>query len=288
MGDKKSPVKKYTFYAAFVTAAFLVVVLAVLIISSIVFAVSDGGNSDIGGSNASSGGDGGGSVSTTQTVTVDEATLKGKVSTADTDIQKNRSKNGDDTKKYYYAMSGDTLKSDAFTAMDAMLVEFFKQSQKPVFVGGAKQISDKTGYVVEIRNDGDSFSAAKAISETDTTYKWIFDNAYKYGFVYNKNTFIYVGVAAATYMRNNSKTVTSLDAFANTVKAKAVSVSVMGIGATKATSYQIYYLAVGGGELKLPANYGYTVIPHGTSGYIVTVDTSSKTASTSNTTGGVG
>lgn len=287
MGDKKSPVKKYTLCAALVTAAVLVLVLAVLIISSIVFAVSDGGNSDIGGS-ASSGGDGGGSVSTAQTVTVDEATLKGKVSITDTDIQKNRSKNGDDTKKYYYAMSGDTLKSDAFTAMDTMLVEFFKQSQKPVFVGGAKQISDKTGYVVEIRNDGDSFSAAKAISETDTTYKWIFDNAYKYGFVYDKNTFTYVGVAAATYMRNNSKTVTSLDVFANTVKSKAVSVSVMGAGATKATSYQIYYLAVGGGELQLPANYGYTVIPHGTSGYIVTVDTSSKIASTSNTTGGVG
>ena len=115
-------------------------------------------------------------------------------------------------------------------------------------------------------------------------YKWIYTNAYKYGFIYNEDTFTYVGLAAATYMKN--KSVTSYDTFVSTLKAngdKNVAVSAINVETGKSATFQMYYIAAGA-ELKVPANYDYFAIGNSTDGYVVTVNMSKKTASASTDT----
>ena len=153
-------------------------------------------------------------------------------------------------------------------------------SNTKVFVGGTEQTDNKSGTVVEIRKDASSFSEAEPITN-DKTYGWIFSNAYKYGFIYEDNSFTYVGVAAAKYLSGKG----TLDTLATKLEAnngKNVSVSATEIGATKASSYQIYYLSADA-ELKVPTNYKYTVMADGTNGYVITVDTSKKISAPSST-----
>lgn len=275
-GKNTSPARKYTVYAALITAIALALVLIILVVSSVVIALTDGGSENTPtGDNASADNDGG-SVSSSavqyKTVTADE--LADMTDSTDVSIQDKRSVNSSSDDKYYYAMSGDTLKSDVQKAVDAMLVAYYKEKSTVVFVGGAKQSSNSTGFVVEIRQDANSFSEAKAISN-DSTYKWIYDNAYKYGFIYEENSFTYVGTAVSTYMK--TKNIATVDKLITALGGKAVSVSVTAAGASKATAYQIYYLGANG-DLKVPTNYEYEVVANGTDGYFVIINTAKKTA----------
>ena len=65
---------------------------------------------------------------------------------------------------------------------------------------------------------------------------------------------------------------------------KSESVQVTAPGATKATSYQVYYLAANATELKVPTNYEYEVTANGTDGYFVIINMSKKIASASTET----
>lgn len=287
-GDGKlTPAKKYTAYAAMITAALFALVLVILIVSSVVFAVTDGGTNDTplvtpSGDNASDD-NVGVSSNAVQYETVSSDGIKKLIDSEDVEIQKKRSENTSSTAKYYYAMSGDTLKSDVQKAMDSMLVAYYNEKSVTVFVGGAKQIEDsnkKTGFIVELRQDANSFSEAKAITydKTDKNgkYNYIYENAYKYGFVYENNFFTYVGTVVSTYMKN--KNITDTDKLITSLTGKAVSVSITAAGATKATTYQIYYLSAGG-ELKVPTNYGFDVVPNGSDGYFVIINTADKKSS---------
>ena len=108
-------------------------------------------------------------------------------------------------------------------------------------------------------------------------YKWIYDNAAKYGFVRasalegEEHIFRYVGVAHATYMDNNDKTLAEyLEILKSRSASKPLSVTVDN------ASYNMYYSATA--EAVVPTKYSYTVSGDNMNGYIITVDKTSATS----------
>ena len=273
-GKNASPAKRYVIYAAIVTLFALVAALVVLGVSSIVFALTDTPADTL--EEADGTGDGANTPVSTglkyDTVTADELDemVDGLV-----DIQSNRTAISGSDDKYYYAMSGDKLSSETQKAVDALLIAYYNENSKTVvFVGGSQQTDNTSGAVVEIRKDASSFSEAEPI-KNDKTYGWIFSNAHKYGFIYEDNSFTYVGVAAAKYLNGKGTLETLVTKLEN--NSKNVSVTATAVGASKAASYQIYYLSADA-ELKVPSEYEYTVLANGTNGYVITVNTSKKVA----------
>ncbi len=279
-GKNASPARRYAAYAVIVTFIALVAALVILGVSSIVFALTDAPDEIPDEADGTGEGNAPSFSSTIEYtgVTADELDdmIGGLV-----DIQSNRTPISNSDDKYYYAMSGDKLRSETQKAVDALLVAYYNASNKTVvFVGGSQQTDNPSGTVVEIRKDASSFSEAEPITN-DKTYGWIFSNAQKYGFIYEDNSFTYVGVAAAKYL-NGKGTLDTLVTKLEANNGKNVSVSATAVGASKATSYQIYYLSADA-ELQVPANYAYTVLADGTNGYVITVDTSKKVAASSST-----
>lgn len=293
-GKNASPAKRYTAYAALITAAVLFVALCVLVVSSIVFAVSDDGTDNvpsgdnIGGDNDSSGGVVSSSAVQYEAVTAD------KLKPNTVSVQEKRSKlSGSglgDNDMYYGAYKNVKLASEAQTSLDSMLVAFYN-AKKTELKTNTKN-SDCNIPCIKTSDSYDSFTfdiviytEEKTIYSTDKSsiYAWIYSNASNYGFIYGSesNKFTYVGVAIAKYMTSNK--ITSLDKLAETLNGKNnVSVQAAVAGATKATTYQIYYLASNAAELKVPTNYGYSVIANGTSGYFIVINMSEKIASATN------
>ena len=115
-----------------------------------------------------------------------------------------------------------------------------------------------TGFVIVDFNNNE-------ISKNPALYKWITDNAYKYGFVHENGGFQYVGVGVAAY----AKTGNAYKTFVSNVKAKTAGAE-MGIG----NGYKAYYVAADATEIKVPSNLSYEVFADGASGYIVVVKTS--------------
>ena len=251
--NAEKPASKTIAYAAIATVAALVLAAIILVISLIAgaFAKEEEALPADG-----EGGEGGSSIKIEYTtVTIEDlANIVGGMESVD--LQTARTKNGtDDTDKYYYAAPSDTLKKIVQAELDAMLVKFYETKNVHVFVGGTKMVSDKSGFVVELRKDASSFANAEVISNTGD-YTWIYDNAAKYGFVYEGNTFTYVGKAAAAKGIEAVKSSTA-DAPVGTASAKC------------------YFVKADANNIKLPTNYEYTVTAYG-NGYIVTVDLTKK------------
>lgn len=281
----QSTAKKYAAYAAFVTAILLAIALVVLAVTSIAFAIGDGDDEVI----ETGGGDGGdvlnekpSSLPYTVVSEFDEAVMGGELVNA----QDNRSELSEGG-LYYGAYKAVALKADAQQAIDALLVNFYGVNSKTLVTD-----IDADGCNLPLLKDAssDGLSVDVLVYHDDSTtynvaaYKWIYDNAYKYGFIYNEDTFTYVGSAAATYMKN--KSVTSYDTFISTLKAngdKNVAVSAYSVETGKTVTYQMYYIAADG-ELKAPTNYEYFVLGNATDGYVVTVNMSKKTAAASTDT----
>lgn len=271
-GKNASPSKRYVIYAAIVTLIALVAALVVLGVSSIVFALTDTPDDVL--EEADGTGDGANTPVSTglkyDTVTADELDemMDGLV-----EIKEKRTPMTGSDDVYYYAWGSDKLRENTQKALDSLLMAYYKaNSNTKVFVGGTEQTDNKSGIVVEIRKDASSFSEAEPITN-DKTYGWIFSNAHKYGFIYEDNSFTYVGVAAAKYMGGKGTLETLVTKLEN--NGKNVSVTATEVGATKAASYQIYYLSTDA-ELKVPSEYEYTVLANGTNGYVITVNTSKK------------
>lgn len=295
-GKNASPAKRYTAYAALITAAVLIIALCVLIVSSIVFAVSDDGTDSIpsgdnvGGDNDSLGGAVSSSVVQYETVTAD------KLKPTTVSVQEKRSKLSGltDNDMYYGAYKNVKLTSEAQKSLDSMLVAFYNAKKADLKTN--TKSSDCNIPCIKADTSYDSFTfdiviytGEKTIYSTDknSVYSWIYTNASSYGFIYggtDSNKFTYVGVAIAKYMTNNK--ITSLDKVADATSGKNVSVQAVAVGATKATVYEIYYLASNATELKVPTNYSYTVIANGTSGYFIVINKSEKiSAATNNSLG---
>ena len=112
------------------------------------------------------------------------------------------------------------------------------------------------------------------------TYKWIYENAHKYGFVryYPKSTdaedasvFRYVGVAHAAKMKNEGKT---LSEYIDIIKSKTYTEPLQVVGGDGKT-YYVYY-SEKGADLYVPQNYSYEISGDNVGGYIFTVDASKK------------
>ena len=119
------------------------------------------------------------------------------------------------------------------------------------------------------------------------TYKWLYDHAHEYGFIQassaegEENIFRYVGVAHASYMKNNSKTLAEyLDILQTRTASRPLSVQVTvknADGQSTSVTYNIYRLTSEETPV-VPAKFSYTVSGDNMGGYIVTVDRSSATA----------
>ena len=282
IGDPKkaSPTRKITTYALFGTLVAFLLSVIILIASSVAFNVTDGEEPVIENETT---GEGSPAVNTSAiSYEVVEADVLDGKETELVSVQEKRTKLDDAAHKFYYgAKKGTMLRSEVMASVDNMLVKFYNSSNGSIdpYAGEDNKRAECTiPLIVEADPNGYSFDIVvfgndKAISNSDKIYKWIFDNAHTYGFVYTDNTFTYVGVAAANY-----KVMTGLkdhSALMDKIKSSSnnISTSVRDVATNKSASYQLYYLAKGG-ELKVPTNYEYTVIPDGENGYLITVNMS--------------
>ena len=298
-GKNTSPARKYVAYAIIITAIAFILALVILIVSSIAFAVTDGKNDAPVGDNAAGDGDVGGGtlVSSTlqyESITADKLAEKADGLVSFTARAEREIESG--TNKLYYAQNNvSKLSEGTMKALDSFMKDFYtnnKSNINPDIGADSSNPECDIPLIVEANEDGTSFKIVVFGNDettfNDTKYSWIYNNAYKYGFVNSENTFTYVVTAISTYMK--TKSITGVEALIKALNGKNVSVSVTADKASKATTYQIYYLAKDAEELKVPANYEYSVIPNGDNGYFVVVDMSKKvqTETSANTDGGVG
>ena len=183
------------------------------------------------------------------------------------------------------------LQSDAFAALDAMMVKNYEITEDVIRIADAyRTMEDQegrdilpgysdhhTGYCVAIRYyDG---------VHIESTH-WLYQNAHKYGFIVrypeHKSNITgvsgytyclrYVGVAHATYMYENDLCMEEyLDLLKNNYASSAMRLS---INAADGITYEVYYTPASGDELTtldVPSNYNYTVSGDNRSGFIVTV-----------------
>lgn len=276
-GKNASPAKRYVIYAAIVTLFALVAALVVLGVSSIVFALTDTPADTL--EEADGTGDGANTPVSTglkyDTVTADELDemVDGLVvfkSAEDRTIEGNN--------RYYGKTSGENkLSSITMGAVHNMMIDFYT-ANKSVLKTDIKAEDCNIPLIDNADESGCRFKIVNYKEEAiknDKTYGWIFSNAHKYGFIYEDNSFTYVGVAAAKYLNGKGTLETLVTKLEN--NGKNVSVTATAVGASKAASYQIYYLSADA-ELKVPSEYEYTVLANGTNGYVITVNTSKKVA----------
>ena len=294
-GKNTSPARKYAAYAIIITAIAFVLALVILIVSSIAFAVTDGRNDTPVGDNASGDGDVGGGTLVSSTLQYEAITAdKLEAKTDKLVLLADKRTTSENVALYYGIAPKSSLKltESVAKATDLMLVDFYTENVKTLNVSTSDEKKCDLPLVTDASDDGMSFSVERYEGNDvsiagDSKYEWIFKNAYKYGFVCKDNTFTYVGAPISTYMK--TKNIATVEAFIKALNGKNVSVSVASIGESKATAYQVYYLAKDA-ELKAPSNYEYSVVANGADGYFIIVNMSKKVqAESSETTdGGVG
>lgn len=183
------------------------------------------------------------------------------------------------------------LQSDAFAALDAMMVKNYEVNEDVIRIADAyRTMEDQegrdilpgysdhhTGYCVAIRYyDG---------VHIESTH-WIYQNCHKYGFIVrypeHKSDITgvsgytyclrYVGVAHATYMYENDLCMEEyVELLKNHYNSSALRLS---ITTADGIAYEVYYTPASGQELTtldVPSNYNYTVSGDNRSGFIVTV-----------------
>lgn len=193
----------------------------------------------------------------------------------------------DDSVFYSSETLYDEVKKEALDAMNKMLVDFYNKTQDDnLYVNKYQTIN-----TFELRyTTGIPGTPRPAITESDT-YKWIFDNAYKYGFVqlYSApeastaegaetaedmtHIFRYVGTVHAQLMRDKKcETLADyIELLKTTSYKKPFSVSVDKV------SYKVYYTPQTETPM-IPEKYkdSYTVSGNNVDGYIVTYSTAKK------------
>lgn len=279
VGDGKTatPAKKYVVYAGIVTFVALVAAIAVLVVSSILFAVRDKAPEEPAGDQQQNTDNANVSAAIEYANTTADV-LKAKIDSATVAFKdiSDRAIN-QDNKNLYYAKNGTVkLTAGASEALHKMMVDFYT-ANKAALKTNIDNADCNIPLIKDASADGikfsvTDFSAEKTIAGV-ATYNWIFNNAYKYGFIYDSNNFTYVGVAAATYhkMGTLQTLADKLSTVADTARVSALN------SAGKTSSYELYYVSAAG-EIKVPTNYEYSVIANGTDGYVIVVDMSKKVA----------
>lgn len=296
------PAKKFTSFAIIGTSVALVLAILVLVISSIVFAVRDGNDSPApsgdGGGNGGAGGGGGGfgnaqlglvttefganQLYTGELIIVNDSTpLSQDSANKDSLVSINplRPKVNDEYVYYMYNINF-VANETAIKAFNEMAVAFNAETgdtdlyiKNAATSGSAATSVFQTGLVFELEH----YTEAPATEPmpNDGNYKWIYENAYKYGFVQlypnigmKAHVFRYIGVAHATYMHNNSASVATFEDYMALLKQKS-STSPLNLG----NKVFAFYIAKDA-TAYVSSKFAYTVSGNNIDGYIVTVDTS--------------
>jgi len=263
-GENATPLKKGVVYAALGTLVALILAIAILVGSSIALSLADNAGTEPDGGEI--GGDNGGVVVKPVEFTTleDIAALKEKSNTKLVDLKSNRTPlqiEGMD-EPIYYAVGGNfELFEPVQKQLDAMLVKFYKENSTntALNVDGSNKGANCTMPMVG-NPDGTIFTLVVCKTDEpinkDNNYKWIFDHAYEYGFIYTENKFHYVGKELATYLRTSNDL--------TPIKAKTADAA-QGLSG----GYYAYYVAADATEIKVPKSLNYNVIANGADGYIV-------------------
>lgn len=327
--------KKFTIKMIGVTVVLVFLVVAVLVISLVVTAVRENKEAALPVDGEA---DGTGSVSpgaNTNTVTMNESdsksgaliiingnnvydfTVNSEASLVK--IIDSRPKSGDTS---LYMLKDNTLRANptALAAFNEMITAFYAQCAEADKTE-AKNLTIWTAY----RSEEDQSGLSVAVGRSDfhsgmlfelrryesadgkfyddvkskTVYKWIFDNAHKYGFIlrYPDGTSAvtgvsddnrpgsalrYVGIPHATYIyqynQKNPDDQMCLESYVEMLKSKTQStpLKVTSEGTDK-SSYEVYYSS--STTVPVPKNYVYEISGDNMGGFIVTVNKSVKKSS---------
>jgi D-alanyl-D-alanine carboxypeptidase len=170
-------------------------------------------------------------------------------------------------------------------ALNKMLKAFYEAKKDDnLFISGAYDTS-KIDDQDAIYSSGETIAlsyfhdyATNGINDQRTiagvdTYKWIYANAHKYGFVAvssNSNEFRYIGVTHATAMKSKGL---SLNNYLKQLK-NATPDSPMQLDASG--SHIAYYCPID--DVKIPKNYSYEISGNNVDGVIITVNLSKASA----------
>ena len=265
-GENATPLKKGVVYAALGTLVALILAIAILVGSSIALTIADNAttepdNGEVGGD------DGGATVKPVEFITLESiSALEGKVNNKKVNVKDNRTKLviNDIPEAIYYAVSGGKIEllEPAQKKLDEMLVAFYKKNSTntALVVDGSNAGANCTMPMV---TDPDGTVFTLVVCKTNepinknNNYQWIFEHACEYGFIYTENTFRYVGVPLAKYLRTSNDL--------TPIKAKTAD------GVQKLSDgYSAYYVAADATEIKLPKDVSFCeVIADGADGYIV-------------------
>ena len=144
-----------------------------------------------------------------------------------------------------------------------------------------------TGMSLELK-DGDTWATINATA-LEGKYDWLYENAHKYGFVVRypndkkavtgieidmEETFRYVGVAHATYMKANNL---CLEEYLELIRTTYSYENPLAIKGADGKSYQVYYAGENeSSTVMVPTRYSYEISGDNMNGYIVTVNKSAK------------
>ena len=284
VGNRKdvSPARRYVTYALLGTVVAFLLSVIILIASSIAFSVADGDASAAGAEDMGGGDGGGGAYVGSGAISyevIDSDSMDAKrgeiVVLADV-----RTKLTTGSSHHYYAKNDkdgtEKLTRDTALSLDKMMIAFYN-ANKNVLVVDTEATNCNIPLIANTDENGYSFDVVryhddKAINGNDD-YKWLFDNAHTYGFVYTNNTFTYVGAPIANHIKNTASIV-DFAQFISVIKDVKTNMSTtLRDSENKSVTYQMYYLSADD-ELKVPTNYEYAVISDGQNGHVVTVNMS--------------
>jgi D-alanyl-D-alanine carboxypeptidase len=208
------------------------------------------------------------------------------------------------THEVYYQLGGKEnyklyMETTAYAAMNKMLIEFSNQSgltnvlmesayrsydyQKKLYDGGG---STPPGYSDSHAGLSCSLSVLGQTKDfaTDESYRWIYDNCYKYGFVVRypadkvgqtgvadySNYFRYVGYVHAYVMKTKNL---CLEEYIALLQSHTYGENALKVTTDDGSNYEIYYVSAVGTQTQVPVpeNATYTISGDNEGGFIVTV-----------------
>ena len=202
--------------------------------------------------------------------------------------------NGRNTYQIYTKASTLPMQSEAFSAFETMMRDYYMQTEdgsvtvREVYRSAETQenmntsvkagYSDHhTGYLINLTNFDETSLPAD---------HWVYQNCHKYGFVVRypsdksaktgvdnyREAIRYVGVAHATYMKNNNL---CMEEYLNVLKSFTLNAPLT-VSCDNGNRYQIYYVSVNAGDtvvqFAVPSNYSYEISGDNVGGLIVTVN----------------
>ena len=223
---------------------------------------------------------------------------------------------------YHTVSTEDLLRADTINALNMMFADFAAETRLSGYVIGADYAyctaeeqqawyGNTVAYRGAAEADHYEFRGGESEHETgrafdlrvlvgsrniliknaDITYRWIYDNAYKYGFIYrypdekslytgvslneaseHQDHFRYVGVAAATAMYQNDW---CLEEFLSIVKRHLSPDDSLTVRCENSKTYSMYFVPCnmyGETEIVIPSGVRYSVSGDNMAGFIVTLE----------------